>query len=90
MFVDNVGNSAACVPLQMTLLGLKHHVSHLIWAADVILQAASLVEKPQTWEWAGVGAGYLNRVFRAPVPPGVPGASTQAWSLILSDSPVAA
>lgn len=51
MFVDNVGNSAACVPFLMTLLGLKHHVPHLTWAVDVILglQAASLVEKPQTW-----------------------------------------
>lgn len=75
MFVDNVGNSAACMPFQMTLWGLKHHISHLIRAADVILwlEAASLVENSQPCEWAGVGAGSLNYIFGAPVPPGVAG-----------------
>lgn len=37
MFVDNVGNSAACVPFLTTVLGSRHHVSHLAWAVDAIL-----------------------------------------------------
>lgn len=77
MFVDNVGNSAACVPFLTTVLGSRHHVSHLAWAVDAILwlQASRPVGKPQTWGCAGVGAASLNHCFRVPAPPGVPGAS---------------
>lgn len=57
VFVDNVGNSAACMPFQMTLVGLKCHVSHLTWALNIILwwQAARLGENYR-WvsRWAQV------------------------------------